>query len=89
MDNRYRFIRTSNKVINEMNHFIDFRYSKHLTDVDKKKYIELLLVEKKVELLDQQLFLMREVLGRTMFNKIKHSKNVMKIKISRLKKKYI
>ncbi|MBS3136916.1 hypothetical protein J4232_00660 [Candidatus Woesearchaeota archaeon] len=88
MDNRYRFLRTSNRIINELNHFIDFRYSKHLTDVDQKKYLQLLLMEKQLLLLGQQLFMLREGLGRVMFNKVQHQLNIIRIKIARLKKKH-
>lgn len=88
MDNRYRFLRTSSRIINELNHFIDFRYSKHLTDVDQKKYLQLLLMEKQLLLLEQQLFMLREGLGRVMFNKVQHQLNIIRVKLTRLKKKH-
>jgi len=88
MQSNYRFIRTISQIINEQNHFIDFRYSKHHTIIEQKKYLQLQLIEKEIGLLQNQLFLLREGLGRQLFNRVRSQLNMLNIKISRLKKKY-
>jgi len=88
MQSNYRFIRTVSQVINEQNHFIDFRYRKHHTIIEQKKYLQLQLIEKEIGLLQNQLFLLREGLGRQLFNRVRSQLNMLNIKISRLKKKY-